>query len=43
MPKSHSTTILAVRRGNSVAIGGDGQVTYGDTVLKADTTKIRKL
>ena len=43
MPKSHSTTILAVRRGGSVAIGGDGQVTYGDTILKADTTKIRKL
>ncbi|MFP6704169.1 MAG: ATP-dependent protease subunit HslV [Planctomycetaceae bacterium] len=43
MPKSHSTTILAVRRGDSVAIGGDGQVTYGDTILKADTTKIRKL
>ena len=43
MPKSHSTTILAVRRGDSVAIGGDGQVTHGDTVLKADTTKIRKL
>ena len=43
MPKSHSTTILSVRRGDSVAIGGDGQVTYGDTILKADTTKIRKL
>ena len=43
MPKSHSTTILAVRRGDRVAIGGDGQVTHGDTVLKADTTKIRKL
>ena len=43
MPQSHSTTILAVRRDNTVAIGGDGQVTYGDTVLKADTTKIRKL
>jgi len=43
MPQSHSTTILAVRRDSTVAIGGDGQVTYGDTVLKADTTKIRKL
>ena len=43
MPKSHSTTILAVRRGDSVAIGGDGQVTHGDTILKSDTTKIRKL
>ena len=43
MPQSHSTTILAVRRDSTVAIGGDGQGTYGDTVLKADTTKIRKL
>jgi ATP-dependent HslUV protease subunit HslV len=37
----HATTILSVRKGGCVAIGGDGQVTYGDTVLKADTTKIR--
>ena len=43
MPKSHSTTLLAVRRSDTVAIGGDGQVTHGDTILKADTTKIRKL
>lgn len=39
----HSTTILSVRTEDSVAIGGDGQVTYGQTVLKQDTQKIRKL
>ncbi|MDA1015886.1 MAG: ATP-dependent protease subunit HslV [Planctomycetota bacterium] len=40
-PKWRSTTILSVRRGDTVAIAGDGQVTYGDTVMKADTNKIR--
>jgi ATP-dependent HslUV protease subunit HslV len=38
-----STTILTVRRGGRVAIGGDGQVSLGDTVVKADAMKIRKL
>jgi len=38
-----STTILSVRKDNKVAIGGDGQVTLGDTVIKADAVKIRKL
>ncbi len=37
------TTVIAVRRGNTVAIGGDGQVTHGSTVLKATAHKIRKL
>ncbi|MGD0089473.1 MAG: ATP-dependent protease subunit HslV [Planctomycetota bacterium] len=37
------TTVLAVRRGNVVAVGGDGQVTHGTTVLKATAQKIRKL
>lgn len=41
--KSHSTTILTVRRGDSVAIGGDGQVTLGNSIMKADANKIRKL
>lgn len=41
--KSHSTTILTVRKGGRVAIGGDGQVTLGTTVMKADANKIRKL
>jgi ATP-dependent HslUV protease subunit HslV len=39
----HSTTILTVRRGDRVAIGGDGQVSLGDTVMKADAVKIRPL
>jgi ATP-dependent HslUV protease subunit HslV len=38
-----STTILAVRHGGKVAVGGDGQVTLGNTVMKADAIKIRKL
>jgi ATP-dependent HslUV protease subunit HslV len=37
------TTILSVRRGDKVAIGGDGQVTLGATVMKGDAVKIRKL
>lgn len=36
-----STTILTVRRDDCVAIGGDGQVTHGNTIMKADTRKIR--
>jgi len=43
MIKSRSTTILTVRRGDMVAIGGDGQVTLGSSVMKADANKIRKL
>jgi ATP-dependent HslUV protease, peptidase subunit HslV len=45
MPKleSHSTTILSVRHRGRVAIGGDGQVTLGTSVMKADANKIRKL
>lgn len=41
--KSHSTTILTVRHRGVVAIGGDGQVTLGSTIMKADANKIRKL
>jgi len=37
------TTILSVRRGDMVAIGGDGQVTLGDTILKGNARKIRRL
>jgi ATP-dependent HslUV protease subunit HslV len=40
---ARGTTILSVRRGKKVAIGGDGQVTFGETVLKSDAVKIRKL
>lgn len=38
---THSTTILTVRHQGHVALGGDGQVTYGTNILKADTRKIR--
>ncbi len=38
-----STTILSVRRGNRVAIGGDGQVSFGETTVKQDARKIRPL
>ena len=43
MMKSHSTTILSVRKDGKVAIGGDGQVTFGSSIMKSDTRKIRKL
>ncbi|MAT77042.1 HslU--HslV peptidase proteolytic subunit [Candidatus Poribacteria bacterium] len=38
-----STTILTVRKGKDVALGGDGQVTLGDTVIKHSAKKIRKI
>ncbi|KXJ42724.1 MAG: ATP-dependent protease subunit HslV [Cycloclasticus sp.] len=37
------TTIVSVRRGNSVVIGGDGQVTLGNTIMKGNARKVRKL
>lgn len=43
MQAIHSTTILCVRRNGRVAIGGDGQVTLGQTVLKHNAMKIRKM
>jgi ATP-dependent HslUV protease subunit HslV len=39
----HGTTILTVRRGGTVVVGGDGQVTLGDTVMKGNATKVRKI
>ena len=39
----HCTTILAVRRKDKVALGGDGQVTLGNVVMKSDAHKLRKL
>src|SRR5919109_2575920 len=39
----HGTTILAVRKDGRVALGGDGQVTIGDTVVKASSNKVRTL
>ena len=42
-PVFHGTTILSVRRGKQVALGGDGQVTLGNIVVKATARKIRRL
>lgn len=39
----HGTTILTVRKGGIVAIGGDGQVSIGQTVVKANAKKVRRL
>jgi ATP-dependent HslUV protease, peptidase subunit HslV len=39
----HGTTILGVRRNGSVAVGGDGQVTLGNTVMKGNARKVRSL
>ena len=39
----HATTILSVRKGGTVAMGGDGQVTVGETVMKAHANKVREL
>jgi ATP-dependent HslUV protease, peptidase subunit HslV len=43
MEQLHGTTILSVRRGATVALGGDGQVTLGNIVLKAGARKVRRL
>jgi len=43
MEAFHGTTILSVRRGASVALGGDGQVTLGNVVIKGGAKKIRRL
>src|SRR5215475_7717891 len=42
-PELHGTTILSVRHGNRVVLGGDGQVTLGQTVLKHNAVKVRRL
>ncbi len=42
-PSFHGTTILAVRKGGKVAIGGDGQVSFGPTIVKASARKVRRL
>ncbi len=39
----HGTTILSVRRGSSVALGGDGQVTLGNVIVKGGEKKVRRL
>lgn len=43
MEQFHGTTILSVRRGGKVALGGDGQVTLGNVVIKGSARKVRKL
>jgi ATP-dependent HslUV protease subunit HslV len=43
MESFHGTTILSVRRGTAVALGGDGQVTLGNIVVKATARKVRRL
>jgi len=43
MEQFHGTTIVSVRRGNSVALGGDGQVTLGNIIIKAGARKVRRL
>jgi ATP-dependent HslUV protease subunit HslV len=43
MESFHATTIVSVRRNGQVVIGGDGQVTLGNTVMKANARKIRRL
>ncbi|MDH4395683.1 MAG: ATP-dependent protease subunit HslV [Limnobacter sp.] len=43
MEQYHGTTIISVRRGNQVALGGDGQVTLGHIVVKGSARKVRRL
>src|SRR5437773_11124642 len=43
MPRIRSTTILAIRHRGKVALGGDGQVTLGNVVMKSDAHKVRRL
>lgn len=43
MEQYHGTTIVSVRRGNKVAIGGDGQVSLGSTIMKSNARKVRRL
>jgi ATP-dependent HslUV protease subunit HslV len=42
-PEYHGTTIVSVRRGDKVAMGGDGQVTLGNAVVKATARKVRRI
>lgn len=43
MEQYHGTTIVSVRRGNQVVIGGDGQVSLGNTIMKGNAKKVRRL
>ena len=43
MEQYHGTTIISVRRGKEVAMGGDGQVTLGNLVIKSGARKVRRI
>ena len=43
MAEMHGTTIISVRRNGMVVVGGDGQVTLGTTIMKANARKVRRL
>lgn len=43
MSQFHGTTILSVRKDGKVALGGDGQVSFGDTIMKTNSVKVRTL
>jgi ATP-dependent HslUV protease subunit HslV len=43
LPSFHATTLVSVRRGDRVVVGGDGQVTLGNTVVKSNARKVRRL
>src|SRR3712207_5095993 len=43
LPRMHATTILMVRKGGRVVIGGDGQVSLGQTIVKGNARKVRRL
>lgn len=43
MEQYHGTTIICVRRGNLIAIGGDGQVSLGNTIMKGNAKKVRRI
>ncbi len=43
LPTWHGTTILTVRKGDNVVIGGDGQVSIGQTIIKGNAKKVRRL
>ena len=43
IPSWHGTTIISVRKGNQVVIAGDGQVSLGNTVIKASAQKVRRI
>ncbi len=42
-PQWHGTTILSVRKGDTVVVAGDGQVSFGQTVIKSNARKVRRL